>query len=348
MNKEEIIGYEALYNSMEKCKHNVSWKPSVGYFIHNWPTEIGKLSDSLNDGTYTERKPKYFTIYEPKVREIMSVSFRDRVYQRSLNDVALYPQTSKSYILDNHACQRGKGNSLALKRLKGFLQSYYRKYGTEGYVLQFDIKGFYPNMRHNIAKEVLNSYIDEATIEMSNKILDDFEGDVGFNPGSQIVQIVGVTLLDKLDHLIKEKLGIEYYDRFMDDGVLIHHDLEYLKYCKEVIEEELGKLFLNLNPKKTRIYKITDGIKFLGFIHYLKPSGKVVIIATPEKIKHERKKLFRMANLVKEGKLSEDDFYTHFKCVKACLRYGNSYTVIHNLNDYVKELMRWKHEDKKI
>ena len=98
MDTEEIIGYEALYNSMMKCKKGVMWKDSTAFFVHNWMREIGKLERQLHDGTYRERPPKFFKVMEPKEREIMSIAFRDRVYQRSLNVVEIYPRCTRSFI----------------------------------------------------------------------------------------------------------------------------------------------------------------------------------------------------------------------------------------------------------
>lgn len=95
MDTEEIIGYEALYNSMMKCKKGVMWKDSTAFFVHNWMREIGKLERQLHDDTYQERPPKFFKVMEPKEREIMSIAFRDRVYQRSLNDVEIYPRCTR-------------------------------------------------------------------------------------------------------------------------------------------------------------------------------------------------------------------------------------------------------------
>ena len=89
---EDIIGYDALFNSLQKCKKGVGWKSTTGYYIHNWNTELLKMEEELSDGTYQKRKPKFFMITEPKVREIMSIHFRDRIYIRSFNDNALYPQ----------------------------------------------------------------------------------------------------------------------------------------------------------------------------------------------------------------------------------------------------------------
>ena len=55
----------------------------------------------------------------------------------------------------------------------------------------------------------------------------------------------------------------------MDDGVLIHENKEYLRYCLIEIERMVDKYKLSLN-KKTRIYKMSEGIEFLGFRFIIK------------------------------------------------------------------------------
>ena len=313
MDVEEIIGFEALYESMTKCVKNVLWKDSVAYFYHNWATEILKLERELNNGTYKERKAKFFTITEPKVREIMSIAFRDRVYQRSLNDVAIYPAVAKTFIYDNHACQKGKGTQKARKRMECFLHRFYRHHGSDGYVLKCDIKGYYPNMRHGVAKSVLRKYLDDDVYRMAAEILDNFPGEVGFNPGSQIIQIVGIAALNEMDHFIKERLGIKYYQRTMDDFILISESKEKLEYCLECIREILAKMDMQLNQDKTKIYTLKEGFKYLGFYYRLTDTGKVIITMDPKKVKHERKKLRRMVGLVKKGKKTRKRVDEHFE-----------------------------------
>ena len=84
MNNEhpEVTGYEALYRSMMKCKKGVMWKDSTAHFCLNGLTEVMKLEQSLIHGTYKERPGRTFTVYEPKKRDILSISFRDRIYQK--------------------------------------------------------------------------------------------------------------------------------------------------------------------------------------------------------------------------------------------------------------------------
>lgn len=338
MDIENIISVDALYNSMVKCSQGVKWKGTVAYYRHHWPDELEKLSAQLHDGTYKERKAKFFTITEPKRREIMSIHFRDRIYQRSLNDVAIYPQTSKSFIADNFACQKGKGTDAARDRLKEFLHRYYRKHGAEGYALKIDIKGYYPNMKHDFAESMLRGYLDDETYQLAQKVLAHLPGEVGYNPGSQIVQIVGITALDKIDHYIKERLRVKYYIRYMDDFILIHNDKDFLEQCLNKIEEKLKEQGMEINVTKTYIQKVSEPISYLGFVYRLAKSGKVVILADPKKIKHERKKILRMRKLVDQGKLTKHDVDMHFKAYKTGVRYGNSHNLINRLNKWYTSL----------
>lgn len=340
MDIEEIISFEALYNSMNKCVKGVLWKDGVASFYHNWIRELLRLERELHTETYRERKPIFFTLTEPKIREIMSIAFRDRIYQRSLNDVAIYPATTRTFIYDNFACQQGKGTEKAKERLKEFLRRFYRKHGTEGYVLQCDIKGYYPNMRHDVAKEILRKYLDDEVYQLAAEILDNFPGEVGFNPGSQIIQIVGITALNEMDHFIKERLRIKYYIRYMDDFLLISNDKKQLEHSFECIKEILANMDMELNLKKTSIYPITKGIKFLGFYFKLKDTGKVVVSIDPKKIKHERRKLRRMANLVKKGLKSREKVDEHFESWKVHASYGDSYKMIQNMNSFYDSLWR--------
>lgn len=343
MNKEDIIGEDAILESMNKCMKGVKWKGTVAFYRHNWPDEIGKLCDQLHDGTYKERRAKFFTITEPKRREIMSIHYRDRIYQRSLNDIAVYPQTSQSFIADNFACQKGKGTQAARDRLKEFLQSYYRKHGNSGYVLKIDIKGYYPNMSHEYAEGMLRKYLEPETYEMARTVLARLPGEIGYNPGSQIVQIVGITALDGVDHYIKERLKVKYYIRYMDDFILLHSERKYLENCLSEITAKLNLQGMDINSGKTFIQKISDPILYLGFVYRLTETGKVIILADPRKIKHERKKIQRMVTLAEKGTMTKHDVDVHFKAYKAGVRYGNSRNLIYRLNRWYESL--WKGQD---
>lgn len=341
MNNEhpEVTGYKALYRSMMKCKKGVMWKDSTAHFCLNGLTEVMKLEQSLMDGTYKERPGRTFTVYEPKKREILSISFRDRIYQRSLNDNAVYPMMAKSFIYDNCACQQGKGTDFAMNRLHAHLQRYYRKHGKDGWVLQCDIKGYYPNMPHEVAKKKFAKHLDEWTFAEVKKILDRFEGDIGFNPGSQLIQIAGISVLDEMDHFIKEKLRIKHYIRYMDDFILISNDKQYLRNCLENIKEYLKERGFELN-EKTSLYRMSQGIKFLGFRFVLTDTGKIIRLIKTESVKRERRKLRKLVQLAKKGKLTRKKVDQCYESYKAHARRGNTWKMLQRLDEFYKNL--WK------
>lgn len=70
---------------------------------------------------------------------------------------------------------------------------------------------------------------------------------------------------------------MKFYSRYTDDGIVISDDKEKLQNLLEDIREELGKLKLELNPKKTRIMKLKNGFVYLGFRYRLLPTGKVLL-----------------------------------------------------------------------
>lgn len=338
-NNDNVVGFSSLYNAMQKCKRGVMWKDGVIHFVINGPSEILKLEDELKNGTYKERKQRAFTIYEPKRRDVLSFSFRDRVYHRSLCDNSIYPTMTKSYIYDNHASQIGKGPDKARNRLKCFLQRYYRENkSNDGWVLQCDIKGYYPNMNHELVKSIFKEKLDDLSYRSIARALDTYPGNIGFNPGSQIIQIAGTSVLNEYDHIVKEKWGIKKYLRFNDDFILIHESKEKLKQCLNDTREYMACLGFSLN-KKTSLYNIQDGIKFLGFKFILTDTGKVVQLVCSDKIKIRKKKLRKMAKLVGQGKMPREKYIQSYNSWRAHAEKGNSYKLLQRMDKYAIELL---------
>ena len=340
MNIEDIIGFEALWDSMMKCKRGVIWKDSVAGFCLDAIRQVSHLYDELVDGIYKERPHKYFTIRYPKERAIMSISFRDRVYQRSLNDVGIYPAMSKSFIYDNAACQKGKGADFARNRFKCHLQRYYRKHGADGYVLKMDVRGYYPNMRHDVAKETFKRRLDPEVYQRAEAILDSFPGEVGFNPGSQIIQIAGISVLDGIDHYIKERLRVRHYLRYMDDMLIVGNNRSELEQIWKDVDKRLQEIGFELHPTKTRIIPIRDGIMFLGFEYRLTETGKVIMSIDPTRVKAIRRKLYRMVKKAKAGLLTRAKVDESYQSWRSHAAKGNSWKLLKRMDTYYNSLWR--------
>lgn len=103
MDEESVIGFDALYASMMKTKRGVLWKDSVAAYYHRGVERTDRLCNELHNGKYRPSPPKHFVITSPKRREIASIAYRDRVYQRSINDNVVYPVMTNGFIFDNFA-----------------------------------------------------------------------------------------------------------------------------------------------------------------------------------------------------------------------------------------------------
>ena len=108
----------------------------------------------------------------------------------------------------------------------------------------------------------------------------------------------------------------------MDDGILISHDKEYLKYCLAEISKFLDIYKLKLNVKKTRIDSIKNGIDFLGFKFYIK-NNKIIMKVRNETKKKFKKKMKKINRLFDEKIISYDERKNVIDSYLGHLSYGN-------------------------
>lgn len=343
--KENVCSFESLYRSMRHCKKNVMWKDSTAGFVKNGLVNCIDLHDDLERGTYQIGKYAVFEITEPKKRTIVSTRIRDRTFQRSLCDNYLTDALTRSFIYDNCACQVGKGTDFARNRLKCHLQRYYRKHGLNGYVLKCDIKDYFGSTSHKVAEQAVrkrakDKWAADEAVRIINSFTQGADPTVGMGLGSQVTQLTELSVLDDLDHYIKEQLYIKHYIRYMDDFLLFCEDKQYLLTCKRIIAEKLKALGLSLSTKKTQIFPIRQPIHFLGFSFKLTETGKVLMLVLPNKVTHERRKLKKLVRLSKQGILTKADVDKCFECWQAHACKGNSYNLIKNMTKYYNDLWR--------
>ena len=104
------LGEAAIRAARQKRNRN-----NVGEFIFNLEHEVINLQNELNSGNYQPGKYDFFTIQDPKEREICVAPFRDRVVHQAVCHV-LDPVFSRGYIHDSYACRKGKGTHKALEK----------------------------------------------------------------------------------------------------------------------------------------------------------------------------------------------------------------------------------------
>ena len=345
--RAEVCSFDNLYKAMLKCKSGVTWKDSVSRYSNNGLSSVLKLKNSLDTETYEIEDYYHFTIHEPKMREIVSTKFKDRVFQRSLCDNYLYNEITKGFIYDNGACQIGRGTDFSRSRLKVHLQKYYRQHGCDGYVLKIDFKNYFGSTPHSVAKEALRKAVkDEWALGHACSIIDSYNTDgkaTGLGLGSQISQLVQLLVLNRMDHYIKEYLRIDHYIRYMDDMVFINKNKEHLMICLEDIRKKAGELGLSLNVKKTQIFNLSQGIDFLGFKFKLTDTGKVVMVISKGNINKRKRRLRKYHDMVVSGRMTRQKADECFLAWCAHAEKGNSHKMIAYLNNFYYNL--WRSED---
>lgn len=307
--KEKVCSYESLYAAMEKCKKGVAWKNSVQAFTLHPIHRLETLRDQLLGDTYEISGYTKFIVYEPKQRDILATKFRDRVFQRSFCDNYLYDELTKSFIQDNAACQRGGGTEYSRKRMDNHLMEFYRENGSnDGYVLKIDIKDYFGSTSHDVAKNAVEKrVVNKWARDKVFQVIDNFPGKIGLGLGSELIQLIQLSVLDDLDHYIKEVLHVKHYVRYMDDMVLIHQDKNFLIECLQIIDAKLRELNLLMSFKKTYIQKLHVGFKYLGFRYKLTETGGVIPVVLKNKFKNEKHHLKGIVECVKDGRMTRDE-----------------------------------------
>lgn len=335
---ETVISFGALFDGLQKARRNVMWKDSVaGYSLDGLENTL-KLRQELQDGSYQISPYQRFMIHEPKTREIVATRIRDRQFQRSLCDNVLYRDMTRGFIYDNCACQRGRGVDFALNRLETHLRRYYRKHGSEGWVLRCDIRHYFPETPHEVAKKAVRKRVkDPRCCLAAEEIIDSFGGDRGIGLGSQVSQLVELAVLDPVDHYVKERLRIRHYVRYMDDFILIHEDRAVLENAKREITAQVNALGLEMN-KKTQIAPLRHGIRFLKWRFILTGSGKVIRRISRQSIVKERRKLKKLAGKIRRGEIPAEFLWTSFQSWRANARRGNAGKAIWEMEQLYKQL----------
>jgi hypothetical protein len=270
--------FAALYDAHRAARQGKQAKREVINFELNLGPNLVALRRRLQTGTYRPRPYLAFTIHEPKRRDVFAPRYVDRIVQHSLCDNILAPVLDPRLIHDNAACRVGRGTHFALDRLSGFLRAFYRRHRCRGFFLKFDIRQYFASIDHEVLLATLWRAIrSPETRRLLETIVHSYEvtPGVGLPLGNQASQWFALYHLDGLDRLIKERLRVPWYTRYMDDGVLLHPSRRYLGECLARMGEHVAGLGLEFNAK-TQIFPVSAGVSYLGFHTYLTDSGRVV------------------------------------------------------------------------
>lgn len=340
MTFDEAFSFTSLYNAHKRTRRGKRDKREVIEFEINLSESLTVLSNELKSGTYKVSPYRAFTIYEPKERVIHALSYRDRVVQEALCKNIIAPLFEPRLIHANAACRVRKGTHFAINSVSDFLRDYYKTHGTnEGYVLRCDVRKFFDSVNHDVLKgKIKKVFHDKRTLALLNLIIDSYEttANTGLPVGNQTSQWFGIYYLDSFDRMVKEKLGIKYYSRYMDDAVLISDSKEKLKECRDILKFLLKSEDRMDFNQKTQIAPLKNGIEYLGWHYYLTKNGKVIKrVKTQTKKKYKRKlKYYKVAYA--ERKVEIDKITATINSYIAHLSHGDTHALqSHILGNFI-------------
>lgn len=316
MTLEELTTLDNICDAFYQCAKVSFWKESTQRFRTNLLLKALELQEDLRNGEYKVSPTIDFILNERgKTRQIKAPVIRDRVVQKLLMTHILLPALTRPLIYDNYASLKGRGTSLARKRMDVHLQRFIRKHGTNGYILQVDVKKYFESIDHETLKRLYRQEVHEPDeiLRLIDYIIDMTPaGEKGLNLGSECPQIFAVYYLHTVDMWLKVVCGEKYYGRYMDDFYVISESKEHLQKLLVGIKEKLADLKLEVSEKKTHITKLTHGFTFLQ-LKYSFNGNHIVKRLTHDKLARERRRLRAFKRLVDAGKMSEVKAFNCYK-----------------------------------
>ena len=295
---EQVCSFSHLYTSFQKARKGATKTRELYQFHFELEPRLFRLSEALLAGSYQPSPYRYFTILDPKRREIAVAPFVDRVVHHAVVGV-LEPIFDPTFIFDSYATRKGKGTHAALLRSQQFLRKYRWFFKT-------DIDQYFASIHHDTLLELITRKIkDKRLLQLIEKIVRNGgrEG-YGLPIGNLTSQFFANVYLNPFDHFVKEDLRIKGYLRYMDDSVLFSHEKDELKTHKSSLESFLSeRLHLQLKASNSFFNQRSNGLSFLGARVY---SHQIHV--HPSNLKRSKKKLKEKHRAFREGKLSEEAY----------------------------------------
>ncbi len=274
---EELTSFENLLGAAKLAARGKRKRSDVANFALDLEGELVRLRRELMEERYQPGEYQSFQINDPKPRMISAAPFRDRVVHHALTMI-LEPIFERRFSKDCYACRKGFGTHRALDRAREGVRQ-------QRYVLKCDVRKYFASIDHDILKGLLAAVVKcKPTLRLAGKIIDGsnrqeeivhyFPGDNLFTPferrrglplGNQTSQFFANLCLDPLDQFVNRILKPRCYVRYVDDFLLFGDSKEELRQMRDEIVILLANLRLAIHPQKSRVYRSSEGVTFLGW-----------------------------------------------------------------------------------
>ena len=222
---------------------------------------LADLARSMADGSYRSGEPHEFHVFDPKLRLISALPFRDRIAQQALCMV-IAPIFDRALLPRSFACRPEKGTHAGGKLLQSDLRRFSSR--SDLYFLKTDFSSYFASIQRDVLWRLIEAKIScRATLRVIEAMVP--RHGIGLPIGSLTSQIfanlyTGATL----DRHLQQTLGETRWYRYMDDLVVLGDSSDHLRRVKASIEA-FSRAELGLRFSKWSIAPASRGINFLGY-----------------------------------------------------------------------------------
>lgn len=307
MYEESPITFEDVVEAYYSCRQNKRRKNSSLKFELELERNLQELFDELDSGNYAIGTSSCFVVTSPRVREIWSASFRDRIVHHLVYN-KISSKWNRVFSADSCACIPGRGTMYGAQRLEKHIRSFTNNWTQEKYYLKCDLANFFVSINKDILWELMNPKLPAGQIKRlthqilfndptencsilssdylmsqvpENKRLILAKENTGLPIGNLTSQFFANVLLDVLDKYVKHELHVKKYVRYVDDCVILGDNPVQLMEWKSLMDEKVQSLGLSFNPKKCFIQPVSRGVSFVGQTVY--PHRRVPLKITADK-----------------------------------------------------------------
>jgi hypothetical protein len=361
------LQFEEVVKAYFDCRRRKRKSLHALDFEFNLEKNLFQLYEDLVDGNYQVSQSIAFVIEQPKIREIWSATFRDRVVHHVIYN-RLSPRFYPGFIRNTFACIPERGSLDASNHLWAGMRSITQNWQKPAYYLGADVRNFFVSIHKRMLFELVNKKITEPWLKdltaqvifhdprtncllkskneafarvPRHKSLWHTPLDRGLPIGNLTSQFFANVYLNELDQFVKHTLKAKYYYRYVDDFIILHESSDYLNDCFARAEEFLkDSLKIELHPFKKRLGLLDQGIDFVGYFH--KPYRRYPRKRTANRLK----------SVVNRWKMNPQEYSpdaltqmrNSVNSYFGLIRQTSSYRMRKHLGDEIQSLFAWPDE----
>lgn len=263
---DEITNFKNIIESHRKAiTGSKKFKKEAVIFSLYEDKNLVDLWKELKNMKYTPSDYIEFEVFEPKRRTIHAPRIRDKIVQFAVHNV-IKEVYKNIFIRHSYACLEERGTHAAVAQVQKNMRICEREWGN-AWIVKVDISKYFYSVNRCVLKRLYRKKIRcRHTLWLLDLIVDGSPTQEGIPLGNVTSQDFANIYLNELDQYVTRFLKVKHYVRYMDDAIAIVQTKEEAQILKKKIGAYVKKfLFLELNPKKSQIFPLSQGVNAYGF-----------------------------------------------------------------------------------